>query len=269
MRRLMKFLTIGLALTLASSAAAQLQSYTVSVMPGFNGIANHLDNGLNKLSEVLPAVPDRAKLFKWDARTQSYREPAEYIDGQWFSGDPAMQTLSPGEGAFLSTDTAFSLTFRGVAHVPQIRRDTAAGYNLVSCQMVQKCSFEELFGFAPVPGDRVYKLRQPLSQLSNNPQDMATSIHRYSINGWDTVPSFDSGRSAFVYLARTLRIVDEPDDQTVLAGTSVQMSVHAIGDQPLSYQWRLYDQPLPGQTGSTLTFQQVALSNAGAYRVVV
>lgn len=265
----MKFLAIGFALTLASSAAAQQQSYTVNFVPGFNGIANHLDNGLNTLYEVLPGVPDGTQLFKWDARTQSYRDPAEYIDGQWFSSDPAMQTLSPGEGAFLGTDTAFSLTFRGVAHLPQIRRDTAAGYNLVSCQTTQRCSFEELFGFLPVPGDRVYKLHQPLPQQTTNPEDIASSIHRYSSNGWDSVPSFDLGRPAFVYLAKTLRIVDEPDDQTVLAGASVQMSVHAIGDQPLSYEWRLYNQPLSGQTGSTLTFQPVALSNAGAYRVVV
>jgi hypothetical protein len=112
-------------------------------------------------------------------------------------------------------------------------------------------------------------LRQPLPQASNNPEDIASSIHRYSSNGWDSVPSFDLGRPAFVYLAKTLRIVDEPGDQTVLAGTTVQMSVHAIGEQPLSYQWRLYNQPLSGQTGSTLTFQPVALSNAGPYRVVV
>jgi hypothetical protein len=269
MRGLMKFLAIAFPLTLASSAAAQLQSYTVTVAPGFNSIANHLDNGANTLGEVLPSVPEGTQLFKWNARTQGYREMAEYIDGQWFTSDRAMETLSPGEGAFLGTDKAFSLTFRGVAHLPQVRHDTAAGYNLVSCQTTQRCSFEELFGFAPVPGDRVYKLRQPLPQPSNNPEDMASSIHRYTLNGWDSVPSFDPGRSAFVYLAKTLRIVDEPDDQTVLAGTSVQMSVHAIGEQPLSYEWRLYGHPLSGQTGSTLTFQPVALSNAGAYRVVV
>ena len=249
----MKFLAIGFVLTLASSAAAQLQSYTVSVVPGFNGIANHLDNGPNTLDRVLPSVPNGTELFKFDALTQGYQQ-AQYLDGQWSSSDPFMQTLSPGEGAFLRTDTAFSLTFRGSTHVPQIRRDTAAGYNLVSCQTTQRCSFEELFGFPPVPGDRVYKLRQPLPQPSDNPEDIASSIHRYSANGWDSVPSFDPGRSAFVYLTGTLRIVDEPDDQTVLAGASVQMFVYAIGDSPLSYQWRLNNQPLLGQTGSTLTF---------------
>jgi len=184
MRRLMKFLALGLALTLASSAAAQLQSYTITVVPGINDIANHLDNGPNTLDRVLPSVPEGTQLFKWDARTQRYRDQAQYIDGGWFTSDPAMETLSPGEGAFLGTDTAFSLTFRGVAHVPQIRRDTAAGYNLVSCQTTQRCSFEELFGFSPVPGDRVYKLHQPLPPASNDPEDIASSIHRYSSNGW-------------------------------------------------------------------------------------
>lgn len=270
MRRVFKFLLIGFALTLASSAAAQEQSYRIGVAPGFNPIANHLKNGRNTLNEVLPEVPDRTLLYKWDATTQRYREAARYVAGSgWSSGDPLMATLAPGEGALLRVDTLFALTFTGLPHSPEVRHDTAAGYNLVSCQTAQRCSFAELFGFPPVPGDTVYKLRQPIAELSTDPASMASSIHRYSATGWDTVPSFDPGRSAFVYLDKTLRIVDQPDGQTVLTGTTVQFSVHAIGAQPLSYQWLFQNEPMAGQTSNTLTLHKVVLSNAGPYSVIV
>jgi len=46
-------------------------------------------------------------------------------------------------------------------------------------------------------------------------------------------------------------------------------SVTATGSAPLSYQWRVGGNPLPGATGDTLTLNQATSANAGSYDVIV
>jgi hypothetical protein len=273
MRGFLKAMMVGMLLAAASSASGQGQSYSVSIVPGWNSIANHLNVGGNRIEEVLPSVPEGTEVWKFDARTQRYVGPAEYIAGEWFIAEPEVETLSPGEGALLRSDTQFTLTFRGTPQQPRMRTDVYGGYNLVSCQAPsgagEECSFEDVFGFRPAPGDRVYKLRAPIPGGTGNPDDIASSIHKYTASGWDSVPSFDLGRSAFVYLGGPPRIIAEPEDQTVLAGTTVRMPATVVGDYPLSYEWRFRGQAIPEQTSPTLTFQPVALSNAGPYCLIV
>lgn len=50
---------------------------------------------------------------------------------------------------------------------------------------------------------------------------------------------------------------------------TVQFSVTASGDGPLGYQWFRGPQALPGQTGPTLTLNNVSVGDAGDYTVVV
>lgn len=65
------------------------------------------------------------------------------------------------------------------------------------------------------------------------------------------------------------QITQGPADQTVAAGSQVVFSVAATGSEPLSYQWKRGDEDLPGQTGSTLTLDNVQAGDAGVYTVVV
>src|SRR5678816_2304952 len=60
-----------------------------------------------------------------------------------------------------------------------------------------------------------------------------------------------------------------PVAQTVFAGDNASLSVSALGTAPLGYQWRFHQTNLPGATGSQLSFNPVASSNAGPYSVVV
>lgn len=68
-------------------------------------------------------------------------------------------------------------------------------------------------------------------------------------------------------------ITTQPVSQTALAGTTVVFSVEATGTNPLSYQWyysgllRFF--PINGQTGPSLTLNNVQQSNAGTYYVSV
>ncbi|WP_243300793.1 immunoglobulin domain-containing protein [Geothrix oryzisoli] len=64
-------------------------------------------------------------------------------------------------------------------------------------------------------------------------------------------------------------IAAQPASQTVLEGAKATFSVTATGNGTLSYQWRKNGADLAGQTGSTLTFDPVALADGGSYAVVV
>ncbi len=70
-------------------------------------------------------------------------------------------------------------------------------------------------------------------------------------------------------------IVAGPEDQTVLAGSTVTLNVKAGGDGPLSFQWQengtnLVDGGnLSGSTTATLTLTAVTATNAGTYSVMV
>jgi hypothetical protein len=267
---------LGLLLALFGSrslnvlAQVQTQTYTVPVAPRFNAIANHLNTGSNSLNQVLPNMPVGTRLYKWNPARQSFTQPAQYTASSgWLVPEPLVGTLSPGEGAVLEVGGQFSITFRGQAQQPQVRTDVVAGYNFVSCQTTQRCSFDEVLGFAPLAGDTVYKFDRPVSLLSTDPSQLASSTHRYDGKNWDTVPFFDRGHSAFVYLVNPPRIVRQPVSQTVMEGTNVQFSVAAVGAQPLRYQWLFEGRPLAGATSGVLLFQKVAFSNAGIYQVVV
>ncbi|MGA2867517.1 MAG: LamG-like jellyroll fold domain-containing protein, partial [Verrucomicrobiota bacterium] len=64
-------------------------------------------------------------------------------------------------------------------------------------------------------------------------------------------------------------IVSQPQDQAVVLGTTATFSVTASGTPPLTYQWQLNSNNIPGATGSSLVLTHVQLGDAGAYAVVV
>ena len=64
-------------------------------------------------------------------------------------------------------------------------------------------------------------------------------------------------------------ITQQPLSQTALAGQRVTFTVGASGTPPLSFQWRLNGQSLPGRTAATLVITNVQVENEGNYTVVV
>jgi hypothetical protein len=64
-------------------------------------------------------------------------------------------------------------------------------------------------------------------------------------------------------------IMNQPTNQTTLVGGSASFGVTAGGTQPLSYQWRFGTNALNGATNSVLNLNNVQLSAAGNYSVVV
>ena len=64
-------------------------------------------------------------------------------------------------------------------------------------------------------------------------------------------------------------ISSEPTNQTVLVGETASFSVVASGSPTLTFQWRNGSGTITGATNSTLTLNNVQLSEAGNYYVVV
>ena len=61
-----------------------------------------------------------------------------------------------------------------------------------------------------------------------------------------------------------------PQSQTVSAGATVNLTVTATGDAPLSYEWWGEFGPLvPARTSATLSLPSVSLADAGSYKVIV
>jgi alpha-tubulin suppressor-like RCC1 family protein len=64
-------------------------------------------------------------------------------------------------------------------------------------------------------------------------------------------------------------IVTHPTSTSAPVGTPAQLSVLASDSRPISYQWYWQGhRPIPGATNSTLSWNSLAVSNAGAYYVV-
>jgi len=64
-------------------------------------------------------------------------------------------------------------------------------------------------------------------------------------------------------------ILPQPSDRLATAGDEVLFSTPAIGQLPVSYQWRLNSVPISGQTSSPLALANVQTNDSGSYDVVV
>jgi hypothetical protein len=75
--------------------------------------------------------------------------------------------------------------------------------------------------------------------------------------------------SAAVAVSVPVAILSQPQNQNAPLGTNLTFSVVAVGTAPLTYQWRFRGVNLPAATNLTLTLQNVQVTHAGAYDVVV
>jgi hypothetical protein len=64
-----------------------------------------------------------------------------------------------------------------------------------------------------------------------------------------------------------LAIRTQPQSKDVVAGSAASFSVDAVSSQPISYQWCFYGVPMIGETGSTLTLNNVTVGDWGQYSV--
>lgn len=133
-----------------------VESYRLALVPGWNFIANPLENGGNTLEEVLPEVPDGTTLAKFDT-CQQQNLMATYATGLGWTDS---MTLEPGEGALLQLPTSqpYFLTLTGVRRCArQWPLCPVQGLQWVSEQLPQEGDFASIVGLAPPAGTKVYR----------------------------------------------------------------------------------------------------------------
>lgn len=92
-------------------------------------------------------------------------------------------------------------------------------------------------------------------------------VYRVTVsNAWGTAASAPMTLSVLPDVARLLQ---DLDDQTVVEGMATAVGVTAAGAAPLFYFWYKDGEYLTNVFGPSILFAPVALTNAGAYQVVV
>lgn len=132
---------------------------TLSVVAGWQLIANQFDRGGNTLDEIMPGVPDGCVVVKFVNASQTWATPSLYVAGSGWQ--PKNITLSPGEGAFLHSPSAFSLTFQGRTRTPVLPLSLPGGWSMVSRQLAVPGDFASIVGPAPIAGDEVHRWSRP------------------------------------------------------------------------------------------------------------
>jgi hypothetical protein len=147
---------------MAGAAALQAQVYSVNavgyinltIVPGFNLVANQLDAGDNTLPSVLAGVPDGTSVYKFDPATGYAIYTLDF--GSWGAGD--IVEVTPGEGWWLRNPGTSNLTVTLVGEVPQgsLTTTLVEGFNLVSSQVPQAGLVSTDLGLPAGEGDAVY-----------------------------------------------------------------------------------------------------------------
>jgi hypothetical protein len=75
--------------------------------------------------------------------------------------------------------------------------------------------------------------------------------------------------SVFNTTNRPPRILEQPQNQTAVAGGSATFSVGYSGTPPLSYQWRFNASVIPDATNATLLLTNIQPAQEGLYRVLI
>lgn len=267
-RHLAAPLLLAWALTLTLPAHAVFQSYDIQILPGFNYIANHLDNGGNSLDEIMPDMPEGTEFFKWDKVNRTFTQPATYFGGFWFGSDPATLTLAPGEGGVLNNLTAppYTLTFSGQPRLPAFPIDCQPGdLCLLSSQTPAPATYENIVGLPPEEGVMVTRW---------DPFTQSYTTNTFSAGLWVPFePVAQVGEALFVERPPStggpLTILVQPVSQSAVNCDTVQFVVEAVGTEPLAYQWYRDGIDIPGATDAVLILPSVTFTDAGGYHVVV
>ena len=70
-------------------------------------------------------------------------------------------------------------------------------------------------------------------------------------------------------ISSVLEITSQPASQAVAPGSSLTLSVSAVGPGAITYQWDLNDSPISGAVSSTYTVASATAADAGTYTVTV
>jgi len=159
-----KTLLLTAALIAAGVASSTAQVYSVNLVgyinkqlpAGFYMLANQLDNGAgNKIVDLIPNPPDNTFVYKFKPSNGSFIIN-DYLEG--WEGDDLNMTLAPGEGVFISSPSAQTVTFVGEVKTGTTSLNVIPGFNVYSSVVPQSAPLDQL-GYVANDGDFVYQLK--------------------------------------------------------------------------------------------------------------
>lgn len=184
----------GVVSTMAQVYSVNAVGYINIDLPiGYSLVANQLNNGQNKLSDLIPAPVDSMSVTRWLGSGFDTDAP-NYIDGiGWLGGAGGDTKLNPGEGAFIYTPAATKLTF--VGEVPQgaLSNPIPVGYSIKSSQVPQAGTLTQL-GFTAADSDTIFQWRSNSQNYNPDAPSYLDGI------GWlPAEPSIAVGEAFFVF----------------------------------------------------------------------
>lgn len=272
-------LAFGLSAALISASAA---SYTITVVPGWNAIANQFVQPQMNIGTLLQGVPVGTYLTTFnDVGGQEFHEYLGEPDG-WDPDGNAI--LNPGGGAFLRNNNAtnWTLTFTGEPNIPVLPAAIPTNtLRLVSRQTNGPGTYENIVGRYPGEGAGVYRLIPGSGGPSIAPVTDTNWYLPYVFTNGNWSPSnpvVNVGEAVWI-----MRVDGDPPDTnatppsvtlstaclTTQAGSDLCITALATGSAPLFYQWFRQGSPIAGATGTVYCLTNSQPLDGGGYSVQV
>jgi hypothetical protein len=154
---------LSAALVAAGLAAADAQQVysvnavgyvNVTLVSGYNLIANPLNGTNNNINTIIPVAPDNSIAFGWDAGLQQFAQADNYFLGSgWLDGNfqPSATILSPGRAFFFQNNgAATTITFVGEVPQGSLTNSINANYGFYSSIVPQSAPLTSGLGFPAV-----------------------------------------------------------------------------------------------------------------------
>jgi hypothetical protein len=183
----------GLATSFAQVYSVNAVGYVNVDIPatGWKMICNPLDagDGMNTISQLVPVAPEGTIVYKFAAGAYETANVFEF--GEW--SNPA-QTIMPGEGVFVKSAGAATITF--VGEVPQqadSNKAIAAGFNMTGSVVPQAGLLTTDLGYPADEGDAVYQW--------NGTTGAWNTAAVYEFGEWSVEPQLAVGEAVFIKAA--------------------------------------------------------------------
>ena len=175
-----------------NSFSANLAGYVSRIIPdNLSLVANPLNHGANTVVELFANPPPRTVLYKYDAARQVWGAVTEFEFEAWSS---PVETLSPGEGAYLYSAFPFRQVFSGLMSNDVVFPQLKGGWNLVSLPAPSNSLLPQ-----PKPGDTIFEYDQVTRTFFTRPRDFGA---------WSEEPTLDWRESFWYYR-------DEPNPEAL------------------------------------------------------
>jgi hypothetical protein len=196
-----KALLLTAALGAAGIATSMAQVYSVnavgyinlSIVPGFNLVANQLVQPNTTISTLIPAPPQYTVFYKYSGGFIASTYDPDL--GGW-DPDPNL-TFDVGGGAFIFNPTGSPFTVTLVGDVPQgaLTNPYGIGYSMRSSKVPQSGAIQTVLNYTPTQYDQVLKFN-PVSQGYEG------YVFDPDLGGWDPAePTLGVGEAIFLNAA--------------------------------------------------------------------